>query len=124
MESKIFAGLTFYNFNLPIIVLGDKYSISLAEIFIMAIHIIPGSIFVGETTWGATGPIRTTAIFNSRPFKVGNFMNVYTSSLEFKYIIDIIYEGIRFPPDIYVPFDQNKLYNGIDLQLQKAIKLF
>lgn len=86
--------------------------------------IIPGSIFIGETTWGATSPISSPAVFNSGPFKVGSFMNVYTSSIEFKYINDIIYEGTGFPPDTYVPFDQNKLYSGIDLQLQKAIKLF
>ncbi|MDB5089456.1 MAG: hypothetical protein JWR09_3450 [Mucilaginibacter sp.] len=109
--------------NIPIIALADNYSISLAEAITMAIHAMPNGTFVGETTWGATGPITNNSIYNDGQFTVGDFLSVYTSSAEFKYIDGKSYEGKGFPPDINVPYNFNLLYNGIDVQLEKAINL-
>lgn len=109
--------------NLPIVVLADNFSVSLAEAVTMAIHTMPNGTFVGETTWGATGPLTTNGIYNDGQFTISNFMFTYTSSAEFKYINDSIYEGKGFPPDINVPFNQAALQNGDDPQMDKAISL-
>ncbi|MFX8573819.1 S41 family peptidase, partial [Acinetobacter baumannii] len=55
-------------FSLPIIVLADNYSISLAEATTMAIKAMPNSTFIGETTWGATGPITSNQLYNDGQF--------------------------------------------------------
>ncbi len=110
-------------FSIPIIVLADNYSKSLAETVAIAIHTLPNGIFIGENTWGATGPITDNIIYNDGQFIVPNFLSVYTSSAAFKYIDNKSYENIGFPPDITVPFNLISLQNGRDLQLEKAISL-
>ena len=107
----------------PIIVLADSYSISMAEATVMAVKAMPNSYFIGETTWGATGPVSDGALYNDGPFSVYNYFSVYTSSAEFKYIDGRIYEGKGFSPDIPVPFDAAGLLNGRDRQLEKALSL-
>ena len=109
--------------TIPIIVLADNYSISLAEAVTMAIHTLPNSTFVGETTWGATGPITDNVVYNDGQFTVTNFLSVYTSSAAFKYIDGKIYEGKGFPPDIPVAFNTTALIGGTDPCLERAISL-
>ena len=110
--------------TLPIVVIADNVSASLSEVVVMSIKALPNSIFVGETTFGATGPIvNDSNIYNDGNFTITNFMNIQTSSAKFKYIDGKIYEGKGFPPDIYVPFNLSALQNNIDLQLEKAITL-
>lgn len=109
--------------NLPIIALADNYSISLAEVITMAIKALPSGMVVGESTWGATGPITANVLYNDGPFTVSGFLSVNTSSAEFKYINDTVYEGRGFPPDISVPFNLAAINAGIDLPLEKAISL-
>jgi len=109
--------------NIPIIVLADEYSISLSEAVTMAIHTLPNGSFVGETTWGATGPIADNVLYDDGQFNVPNFLSVYTSSGAFKYIDGKIYEGKGFPPDVFVPYNLTALQTGDDLQLDKAISL-
>jgi C-terminal processing protease CtpA/Prc len=107
--------------TLPIIALADNTSASLSEAVVMAIHSIPNGVFIGETTWGATGPITAEGVFNAGQFTVSNFLSVQTSSCKFKYLDGKSYEGKGFPPDVYVPFNLSKLQNGKDVQLEKAI---
>ena len=109
--------------KIPILVLADLNSASLSEAVVMAIKALPNSIFVGETTWGATGPITENEVYNAGQFVVANFLSVLTSSCKFKYIDGKIYEGIGFPPDITVPYSSFAISNGVDLQLEKAISL-
>ncbi len=109
--------------QVPIIVMADNFSISMAEAVTMAIKAIPNNIFVGETTWGATGPITNNVLYNDGQFDVPGFLSVYTSSAAFKYIDGNSYEGKGFPPDIYVPFNLTNLFAGKDAQLEKAINL-
>src|SRR5262249_34291163 len=85
--------------QLPIVILADKYSASMAEIITMALHALPQCRIVGETTLGATGPFTANTLYNAGPFTVPGFLSVVTSSAEFKYIDGNRYEGKGFPPD-------------------------
>jgi hypothetical protein len=107
--------------TVPITVLTDSYSVSLAELFAMVIHTLPNGKVVGETTWGATGPLTDNAVYNDGQFDVGNFLSVYTSSAAFEYVDGRRYEGKGFPPDVAVPFDPTALSAGHDPCLEKAL---
>ena len=108
----------------PIVVLADMVSASLAETVVMAIRAMPHSLFIGEQTWGATGPVTSEDVFNDGQFSISGFMNVQTSSCKFKYIDNKIYEFVGFPPDIPLTTDAAALTNGKDPQLEKAIRQF
>ncbi len=110
--------------NRPIVVLADMVSASLAETVVMAIRAMPLSKFIGESTWGATGPITSENVFNDGQFVISGFMNVQTSSCKFKYIDNKIYENRGFAPDIYLQSNEAELSNGKDSQLEKAIAQF
>ncbi len=109
--------------DLPIVVLADLHSASLAELITMAVHALPNGIFVGENTWGAASPYTSNEIYNSGPFKIVNFGFVQISSARFKYIDHKIYETIGFPPDFYIPYNKAALDRGTDFQLEQAISL-
>ena len=106
----------------PIVVLVDHFTVSMAEAIAMAFHTLPNGTIVGETTWGATGPLTANEVFNSGQFSVPGFLTVYTSSAKFKYIDGNIYENVGFPPDIPIAFNEQVLNAGRDLQLEKAIQ--
>jgi carboxyl-terminal processing protease len=108
--------------NIPVVALADAWSVSLAELTTMAIHTMPNGKFIGETTWGANGPISSNQNFNGGQFTVADFLSVYTSSSEFKYLNGNIYEGKGFPPDIYVPYDEATLMQGHDPAFEAAIR--
>jgi C-terminal processing protease CtpA/Prc len=78
---------------------------------------------VGETTFGATGPLVENAVYNDGSFNVSPYITVETSSSEFKYIDGKIYEGKGFAPDFPVSFDRAAINSGIDSQMNKAIML-
>ncbi|HEY4785602.1 MAG TPA: S41 family peptidase, partial [Bacteroidales bacterium] len=46
-----------HKFEKTIVVLADNYSASLSEALVMAVCSLPNGIFIGENTWGATGPL-------------------------------------------------------------------
>ncbi len=108
--------------NIPVVALADAWSASLAELTTMAIHTLPNGKFVGETTWGANGPLASSnQSFNGGQFFASDFLYAYTSSSEFKYLDGNIYEGKGFPPDIAVPFDEASLRQGRDPALEAAL---
>jgi len=109
--------------SVPLVVLADNFSVSLAEALTMAIKTLPNTTFVGERTWGATGPIAENTLYNDGSFAIPDFLSVTTSSAEFKYINGKIYEGIGFSPDVAVPFDLSALDNGDDPILDSAISI-
>jgi carboxyl-terminal processing protease len=111
------------NVTVPIVVLADIWTVSMAELTTMAIHTLPNGHIVGERTWGANGPLTNNEILNGGQFTAANFVYAYTSSSMFKYIDGNIYEGKGFPPDYSVPFDLNAFQTTGDLQLQKALSL-
>ena len=126
-------------FSKPIAVLADGLSVSMSELTTMTIKALPNTIFVGDTTWGANGPLTQNTDFNAGSFNFGYigsniqsgynyyYGNVYTSSCMFKYKDNKIYEGQGFPPDYVVKVtpDQIFLPNDVvdDPQLNKAISL-
>ncbi|HEY4789475.1 MAG TPA: S41 family peptidase, partial [Bacteroidales bacterium] len=109
--------------EVPIVILADLNSASLSEAVVMAIKALPNSTFVGETTWGATGPLTDEEVYNDGQFKINDFLTVLTSSCSFKYVDGKIYEGIGFSPDISVPYNSSAISNGKDIQLEKAISI-
>jgi carboxyl-terminal processing protease len=109
--------------TLPIYILADKYSQSMAEIMTMALRALPQCRVVGETTYGATGPFAENALYDDGPFEVPGFLSVITASVEFKYIDGKSYEGKGFPPDFAVAFDPQALNAGDDPQLDKVLSL-
>lgn len=109
--------------NIPIIVLADVNTASLGEAVVMALKSLPNAIFIGETTWGATGPLTDEELYNAGQFEVDGFLSVKTSSSKFRFLDGKIYEGIGFPPDVYVSYNSRILIDGKDVQLEKAIGL-
>lgn len=109
--------------NIPVIVLADNFSASMAEATTMSIHALPTGIFVGEKTWGATGPLATNSLYDDGQFTIPGFMFTYTSSVAFKYIDGNIYEGKGFPPDIDVPYNPAAVLLKDDPQLDTAVSL-
>ena len=123
----------------PIVVLADGESVSLSEITTMALKILPNTTFVGDTTWGANGPLTENAVFNAGSFNFGKlgtdigsgnvsyYGNAYTSSTMFKYIDNKIYEGKGFPPDFDIKETLRTVFlpnNYVDdPQLDKAITI-
>lgn len=109
-----------YQVNVPIVLLGDNFSASLAEIMIIALR-SKTNIFIGEQTYGATGPLSNADVFNSGSFSVGKFLTVKTSSVEFKGVDGAFYEGVGITPDVSSVFNYNDLLAGNDKQLELAI---
>jgi carboxyl-terminal processing protease len=109
--------------TLPVYILADRYSQSMAEIITMALRALPQCKVVGETTFGATGPFAENALYDDGSFELPGFLSVTTSSVEFKYIDGKIYEGLGFPPDYPVPFNVQALSLGDDPQLDEALSL-
>ncbi len=109
--------------NLPIIVLSDLYSASVSESIIMAVQTMKNGITVGETTWGATGPIAEREVYNAGGvFSIKDFV-IQSSSCKFKYVDQKIYEGVGVPPNISVPYDEGSIKSNKDIQLEHAINL-
>jgi hypothetical protein len=110
--------------GVPLVILADRYTASAAEILLMSLHTLSNCKVVGETTFGATGPLTEKAVYNDGSFDVSGFLSVKTSSSEFKYIDGKIYEGQGFPPDYPIPYSAAAIGNGKDPQMDKALTLF
>ncbi|KIO78994.1 hypothetical protein TH53_00470 [Pedobacter lusitanus] len=112
-------------FTAPVIILADVNSISMSEMTTMAIKALPSGNgkFVGEQTWGGTGPLSRNEFFNSGQFSTGFFRSVYTSSLMMRDKDGKIYENIGLSPDIEVKYDAAAIALGNDPQLERAINL-
>ena len=126
-------------FTKPIVVLADGESVSMAELTTMSLKQLSNTTFVGDTTWGANGPLTTNSVYSAGSFNFGNvytnietgavtyYGNAYTSSVMFKYINGNIYEGKGFPPDYDIKVTPDKVFlpnNYVDdPQLDKAVSL-
>lgn len=107
-----------------IVVLADGVSASLAEIATIAIKKMPNSIFIGETTWGATGVVTEEAFYNAGSFSIKNFLSVQASSARFIDTDGKSYEGKGIVPDLNATFNLNELQSNYDRCLDVAIKFF
>lgn len=108
-------------FSKKIIILTNIYSISMAELTTMALRALPNTTIIGERTYGATSLLTSTADLNSGSFTIGDFATVTTASALFRHKDGRIYEGIGFPPDISIPYDEETAKTYIDKPLEKAI---
>jgi hypothetical protein len=106
-----------------VVVLADNFTASLSETIILALKADGRCTLVGETTYGATGPLADSNIFNSGPFQIGTFMNVETSSVEFKTLNNEVIESKGINPDTIIPFNISQLSKGKDPQLETAINI-
>ena len=133
-EKAIAAGGATSTVSVPIIILVDNYSVSMAELTTMAFRTVPGSTVVGEHTWGANGPLITDKYYDDGQFYIGinlgsfntqfnSYGFVYTSSVEFNYLNHRNYESKGFPPDHPVKYNQAALKMGDDPQLDSALAL-
>ncbi|MEH6305416.1 S41 family peptidase [Olivibacter sp. CPCC 100613] len=107
----------------PIVILADAWSISMAEMTVMAIKSLPNGHFVGERTWGGNGPLTGNTYFNGGQFSSPLINLTYTSSLALKYRDGKIYEGVGFPPDLEVKYNEEALLQGRDPQLEAALAM-
>jgi len=109
--------------TVPIVVLTDQHSVSMAEMTTMALKRLPKTYIIGDTTWGANGPISSNRnLYGGGQFTFAGFGFVQTASAMYKYRDDKIYEGKGFPPDDYVPYNKDSVAAGIDVQLAAAIR--
>jgi len=109
--------------SLPVYVLADRYSASVAELVIMALRQMSQCRVIGEATYGATGPFVENGLYNDGPFDIPGLLSVHTSSAEFRYLDGKCYEGKGFPPDEAVPFSLAATGSGDDPQMEKALSM-
>lgn len=109
----------------PIVVLADCNTVSCAEMMTLSVKSLPNGTFIGERTWGGTGPLMpgSNNVLYSGVF--GDYSRygyyVYTSNFD---LVDRNYnslEGKGIEPDIWVDYDQEALNYGQDRQLNAAI---
>lgn len=106
--------------TIPIYVLVDARTVSMAEISSMALKILPNTTIVGERTWGAQGLIvSNNMLYNGGSFKVSTFLNVTASAASLRHLNNNSYEGIGFAPDISIRQEKN----GRDKQLEHVINI-
>ncbi len=117
--------------NVPIVVLADMNSVSMAEMTAMSILSMPNGCVIGERTHGGIGQLsNSNAAFDDYyggyfliPGPYNNpLMEVYTTMTMTKDINGNIYEGVGVPPTIEEPYDAQSLANGVDNQLERAIE--
>lgn len=111
----------------PVVVLVDRFSISMAEITTLALALRPNTTVVGERTFGAQGPRldEPVDLTLGGTFTLPNGWLVTMADQAVRYIDGKVYEGIGFPPDVEVKFDLARYRaTGRDNQLDAAIGLF
>lgn len=115
--------------TVPVVVLADHLSTSMAEITTMAVKAMPNGKFIGTHTWGATGPLAPSVYYNGGQFTIGvpywgpnGYLFTYTSSAMFRYINGDVYEGVGVPPDIYALETQAAYNNQHDLVVDAAVQ--
>ena len=126
----------------PIVVLADITSVSCAEIATMLIKSLPNGVFIGERTYGAIGGLYSGGstnvyhdlfyngcfgdydYFKDGPDPYAGIFSyyIYTSTFHMvdKDFNDV--EGIGVQPDIEVRYNSRRLDEGIDNQLDRAIR--
>lgn len=106
------------NRQIPIIVLTNINSVSMAELTAIALRHLPQCYVVGERTVGATGGASDyTKIKESNEYGYV----ITTAEVLFEGVDGTIYEGYGVEPDIECLFDKDQWNKGIDNQLEMAI---
>lgn len=114
------------NLDVPIVVMADMNSVSMAEMTTLAVLNMPKGCFIGERTHGGTGSLVNDNLafdqYYGGYFKIGNIMEVYTTMTMMKDLNGVNHEGVGIPPTIEAPFDGANLLQGIDTQLERAVE--
>ena len=84
-------------FDGPVALLTSKVTLSAAEIFVMAMRVLPQVVVLGEATAGAHSDILTRTLANG--WEVGLSNEVYVAA------DGAVYEGRGIPPDVTVALD-------------------
>ena len=113
------------NFNKPIVVLVDEYSVSMSEMTSIAIKaIFPNAKLVGEKTWGGTGQIpNNDNRYMGGQFTAANFVQVYCAGTELRDKNLVSYENKGITPDVPVAYDTTAIKSNIDVQLNKGLEV-
>lgn len=124
----------------PIVILSDINSASCSEITTLLIKSQPNGTFIGERTHGATCALWPNSNVSHDLFYNGCFGDyglyedgypnkpntyayyVYTSNVDMVTSDYKSLEGVGVQPDIEVLYDADKLYQGVDTQLEKALE--
>lgn len=108
--------------DVPIVALVNLYSVSMSEITSSAIKTLDNGYVIGERTYGGTCCI-TDYDYDYGGSFVNRNVDVYTASITSKFFEGGIIEGIGVTPDIEILDDPKALSEGIDRQLDGALKL-
>lgn len=110
--------------DIPIVVVADMNSVSMAEMTTLAVLSLPNGVFVGERTYGGNGTLISDNIgfeeYYCGYFK-NNAMEAYTTSTAMIDLNGNCHEGVGIPPSIEEPYDAEQFANGIDTQLERAV---
>lgn len=112
--------------DVPIVALADINSASMGEMTAYAIAQLPNGSFVGERTFGAQGALISDfevnygGTFGDSQLQATSYY-VYMSHDLFRTTDGQIYEGKGFAPTCEVPYDEEQLRLGNDVQLKAAI---
>ncbi len=110
--------------DIPVVVLADMHSVSMAEMTTMAVLALPkgNGVFIGEQTWGGTGNLSPDFDETYGGQFINNMLDVYTCMSNLVDANGVSHEGKGIKPTIEVPLDVEKLeQQHIDNQLEYAI---
>lgn len=109
--------------DIPVVVLADMHSLSMAEMTTMAVLALPkgNGVFIGEQTKGGTGNLNSNFDMSYGGQFENNKLYVYTCSSNLVDANGVSHEGKGIKPTIEVPLDVEKLKQQlIDNQLEYA----
>lgn len=110
--------------DIPIVILADVHSASMAEFAIMSVLALPGGngVFIGERTHGGTGILypKSESVYSGY-IKNSNY-EVYMCNVSTLDANGVSYEGKGIEPTIEVPLDVESYLAGYDNQLERAIE--
>jgi carboxyl-terminal processing protease len=104
-----------YRYTKPLVLLTDRFSVSAAETFTLAMHTLDSITQIGDTTSGAFSDMILRELPNGWGYSV--------SIGEWKDKDNRSWEGIGIAPDILVKNDSADIANGIDRALERSIDL-
>lgn len=110
--------------DIPVVVLADMNSVSMAEMTTMAVLALPkgNGVFIGEQTWGGTGNLNSNFDMSYGGQFENNKLYVYTCSSNLVDANGVSHEGKGIKPTIEVPLDvEALLQQHTDNQLEYAI---
>ncbi len=99
----------------PIVLLTNRYSISAAETFSLAMKSLSNVTQVGDTTTGAFSDAVSRELPNGWGFTI--------SVGDYRDAKNVSYEGIGLAPDVFVKNDADDLSNGVDKMLETSITI-